>query len=131
MNFLLIDKQRLSNAIAHIIKLPIDGKTEIVIQEYKKNRSKAQNRLYWNYVKVLGDHFGYDKDEMHDELKYAFLGEESYTNRKGVERVKPKSSAKLTTKEMVKYLTKIEVLAGNQDVKLPIPDDINFIMMRN
>ena len=130
MNFLLIDSQKVKNCLAYIGALKTSGKWEVTIAEYKKSRSKSQNRLMWSWINIMGNHFGYDKDDMHDEFKYAFLGEESYVNRRGVERVKPKSTTKLTTKEMAEYLTKIEILAHKEEIKLPIPDDYAFALMR-
>ena len=130
MIYLLIDEKRKQNAIDHIKKLPESDKWEVVIQEYKKKRSLAQNRLYWMYLPYLADHFGYSKDDMHDELKYHFIGEEHYIGRKGVARIRPKSTTKLNVKQMVEYLTKIELLAQDNDIKLPIPDDYKFCLMR-
>ena len=130
MIYLLANPKAKQDRINYILTLPDDGKFEVVIKEYKKKRSLAQNRLYWMWIPYLAKHFGYTDDEMHDELKYAFIGENVYTNRKGVQRTKPKSTTKLKTKEMAEYLTKIEVLAVSNDVILPMPFDVEFAMMR-
>ena len=130
MIYLLANPKAKQDSINYILTLPDDGKFEVVIKEYKKKRSLAQNRLYWMWIPYLAKHFGYTDDEMHDELKYAFIGENVYTNRKGVQRTKPKSTTKLKTKEMAEYLTKIEVLAVSNDVILPMPFDVEFAMMR-
>ena len=130
MIYLLANPKAKQDSINYILTLPDDGKFEVVIKEYKKKRSLAQNRLYWMWIPYLAKHFGYTDDEMHDELKYAFIGEDVYTNRKGVQRTKPKSTTKLKTKEMAEYLTKIEVLAVSNDVILPMPFDVEFAMMR-
>jgi len=129
MHYLLIDEQRKQNAIDHINKLGTGETWEVVIREYKKKRSLSQNNLYWLWLPYLASHFGYADDEMHDELKYAFIGEEVYTNRKGVTRTRPQSTTKLKVKEMAEYLTKIEILAGNNDIKLPMPHDYRYAMM--
>ncbi len=130
MIYLLANQGIKQNAINYILTLPDDGKFEVVIKEYKKKRSLAQNRLYWLWLPYLAKHFGYTDDEMHDELKYAFIGEETYTNRKGIERIRPKSTTKLKTKDMAEYLTKIEVLANANEIILPMPQDLNYAMMR-
>ena len=130
MIYLLANQGIKQNAINYILTLPDDGKFEVVIKEYKKKRSLAQNRLYWLWLPYLAKHFGYTDDEMHDELKYAFIGEESYTNRKGVVRFRPISTTTLKVKEFAEFLTKIEVLANNNDVILPMPHDFQFAMMR-
>ncbi len=85
----------------------------------------------WLWLPYLADHFGYTEDQMHEELKYAFIGEEAWTNRKGVVRSRPLSTTTLKVKGMVEYLTKIEVLANSNDIKLPIPDDYKYSMMRD
>lgn len=132
MIYLLANQKAKQDAINYILTLPDDGKYEVVVQEYIRNRTAAQNRLYWMWIPYLGSHFGYSKDGMHDELKYAFLGTEEYTNHKtGVIRKKPKSSKKLKVKPMVEYLTKIEVLANANDIILPIPHDYSLAMMRD
>ncbi len=130
MIYLLLDQKRKQNAIDHISKLPEGDKWEVVIQEYKKKRTLAQNRLMFMWLPFLAEHFEYTVDQMHEELKYAFIGEEAWTNRKGVSRVRPISTTTLKVKEMAEYLTKIEVLANANDIKLPIPFDYEFSMMR-
>ncbi len=46
---------------------------EIIIRKHKSKRSQEQNRYYWGVViKTLGDHFGYDPEEMHEEMKLMF-----------------------------------------------------------
>ena len=132
MIYLLSNQKNKQDAINYILSLPDDGKHEVVVQEYKKKRSLAQNRLYWSWLPFLAKHFGYSDDEMHEELKYAFIGEEAWTNRKGVVRSRPLSTTTLKTKEMAEYLTKIEVLADSNDITLPKPYEIyEFAMMRD
>lgn len=128
MIYLLDDPKRKQEAINYILGLE-GNKWEVVIQEHKRKRSLSQNRLMWMWIPYLAKNFGYSDDEMHEELKYAFIGEQSYTNRKGIKRVRPKSTTDLKTKEMAEYLTKIEILANNHDVILPIPHDYGFAMM--
>lgn len=130
MNFILLDKRRLDNVFEFLNKLPLDGKTEVVIREYKKKRSVQQNALLWMWIPYFAKHFGYTDEEMHEEFKYAFIGETVYVNRKGIQRTRPISTTTLSTKQMAEYLTKIEVLANKEEIKLPIPDDYLFSMMR-
>ena len=131
MIYLLANQKNKQDAINYILTLPDDGKFEVVVQEYKKKRSLAQNRLYHMWKPYLAKHFGYAAEEMHEELKYAFLGEQVWTNRKGVVRSKPISTTTLKVEGMVEFLTKIEVLAETHDIKLPIPHDYGYAMMRD
>ena len=46
---------------------------EIIIRKYREKRTDEQNRYYFGVVvPILADHFGYEKDEMHEELKVLF-----------------------------------------------------------
>ncbi len=46
---------------------------DIVIRKHRDKRTDDQNRYYWGVVvKILADHFGYESDEMHEELKLMF-----------------------------------------------------------
>jgi len=74
MKYLLIDDKRTQNCIDHIKSLEPNGKWEVTIMEYKKKRSLAQNALYHMWKPYLAKHFGYTDEEMHEELKYAFIG---------------------------------------------------------
>lgn len=131
MIYFLTDQQRKQNAIDHINQLPDGNKWEVLVQERKNKRRLAQNRLYWMWVKPLANHFGYTDDQMHEELKYAFIGEETWTNRKGKTRVRPISTTTLSVEEFVNYLNKIDMLARRFNVHLPHPDDYLFAMMRD
>lgn len=111
--------------------MEINGKTEVVVRPYKKKRSLSQNNLMWMWMPYLSSHFGYTEEEMHEELKYAFIGEAVYVNRKGVTRTRPISTTSLDTKGMAEYLTKIEILASKEGIVLPIPHDYNYIMGNN
>lgn len=46
---------------------------DIKIQKHKTQRSLEQNAYYWAVVvPILADHFGYEIEEMHEELKLMF-----------------------------------------------------------
>ena len=46
---------------------------DIIIRKHKSKRSDEQNAYYWGVVvAVLADHFGYDPEDMHEELKLMF-----------------------------------------------------------
>jgi hypothetical protein len=46
---------------------------DIVIRKHRDKRTDLQNQYYWGVVvKILGDHFGYEPEEMHEELKLMF-----------------------------------------------------------
>jgi hypothetical protein len=131
MIFFLIDNDRKSNCKDYIDSLPNGDKWEVVIQERKNKRSLAQNRLLHMWLPYLAEHFGYQPEQMKDELKYAFIGEETWTNSKGKERTRPLSTTTLTVKEFAVFLNKIDLLARRFNINLPMPDDFLFAMMRD
>ena len=46
---------------------------EIIIRKFKTQRTNPQSNYYFGVVvTILADHFGYDKEDMHDELKLMF-----------------------------------------------------------
>jgi len=108
---------------------------EVDIKIYKKNRTKAQNRLYWKWVTTFADEFGYEKEEMHETFQLKFLElrrkKVSYmevddsgepTGKKiTTELVFPQSTTKLTTKEFTDYLHKLEMTAEAAQLHLERP----------
>ena len=127
MHFILIDKQRADNCKAYIDSLTYDGKTEVTIKPYKKNRSTSQNRLMWQYYNLLEKETGQPAEDIHEQMKVAVLGVDRRMV-KGQLLVMPKSTTKLTTKEMTEFLQAIEVLTGSLNITLPRPDDYNYAM---
>jgi hypothetical protein len=46
---------------------------DITIRAHKSKRSNDQNAYYWGVVvPILADHFGYEPEEIHEELKILF-----------------------------------------------------------
>ena len=78
------------------------------VVERKSKRSIDQNSRYWLLITAVGEHFGYERDEMHQLMGYKFL---RYEKNK---REFITSTTKLTTKEMADYQDKIERFAAQQ-----------------
>lgn len=131
MIYFLIDDNRKKTAIEHINKLPSGDKWEVVIRERKKKRSLSQNNLLHMWIPYLAEYFGYTDEQMKEELKYAFIGEEAWTNRKGQVRSRPISTTTLSVKEFAEFLNKVDLLARKFNINLPMPDDYLFAMMRD
>lgn len=125
--FILIDEQRRQNAVNFLQRLSLKRTYSVEIKEYRKNRSNSQNRLYWSWLKIIADMYGYEDDELHETFKAKFLGTEERLVF-GERVMVPKSTAKLTTQEFTLYLDKIEMLARELDISLPHPDDYHYAM---
>jgi len=66
--------QATKEAMARWIKTFKNGThVECTIRKHRSKRSNEQNRYYWGVViSILSDHFGYDPEEMHEEMKLMF-----------------------------------------------------------
>ena len=110
----------------------LEGKEVFCVVSKKTNsRSLPQNKLYWEWLKIIADYLGeYDKDEVHEILKHKFLAKkqiEIVSKATGeIESTKINTSTtKLTTKEMSEYMDEINRWALNfLGIFLPTPEDI-------
>jgi hypothetical protein len=125
----ILNEQGYQGLIEYIMNLPaMDGSMCVEVKEYKEDRTKAQNRLYWLVIGFMAKELGYTKEEMHFELGDAYLPKHKYTNKKGVERVFPKSTTQLSTKEFTEYLEKIYATGTKLNIVLPRTDNYNLAM---
>lgn len=109
-----------------------DGGYEIIVQKAKKTRSGEQNRLYWEWLTIVGEDLGHHKDEMHFVFKRQFLcdkmpvlqRDEFMEYLQGLGK-NLQSTRKLTTKEMTEYLDKVFEQARDLNINLPLPEVTN------
>jgi|TARA_R110002126_G_scaffold79717_1_gene197757 hypothetical protein len=94
-----------------------------IVDERKATRSKAQNDLYWAWLRVLSDHTGYeDLEELRRLLQKKFLGmEHDFWNQARTEHItEVKGTSKLTVKQFRDFLEKVEIFSRNElSCKLP------------
>ena len=97
---------------------------EIIVREQKKRRSLNLNAYYWSVVvKLLSEHTGYDKDDMHEILKSMFLRTRYKLN--GVWTDGTKSTTKLSSKEMIEFIDNVKRFASTElSVYIPDPNDV-------
>lgn len=97
----------------------IGQRVEVIIRKPRTKRSDVQNSYYWGVViELLSKELGYDKDEMHEILKYKFL----QSNAMGMPYVK--STTKLSTGEFEEYLEKIRRWAAEfLNINIPLPNE--------
>jgi hypothetical protein len=153
VRYIVEDEERRQNSIDYIKKQNLIQPIEVHIKEYKKNRSRSQNDTMWMWYKDIGDHIGCTQEELHLEVKIRVFGSIKSKIRmfKGDESVwvdllegkskilhskecdnfyeltietpKKKSTKSLTTKEMVEFMSAIEMLAIELNVKIRYHDD--------
>ena len=103
-------EEELEHLRKQIGELDLSKAWEVEVKPFAFNRSVQQNRRYWKLIQELGSYLGYDEGEMHELMKYKFL---SYKQEMlGDEMVVIPSTSKLTIKEFVDYLSKVEVFAS-------------------
>lgn len=124
MYFVIKNDDIKKNCIEHIQSL--DGFYDVFIDEHQSLRSKAQNRLYWKFMKIIGDYCGYDKDDMHFVFAIQHLDYEE-KNVLGFKRIKVKSTTSLTVKQFCDYILHIQKFAIEHNIKLPYPDNFHEI----
>ncbi len=97
-----------------------EGKrVQVVVKKLAQNRSLNFNSYYWAViVSMLANHTGYDKDEMHHNLKDMFASSPD-PDRPGMKRVE--STADMDTERFSKYCEAIKRWAASY-LNLYIPD---------
>ena len=81
---------------------------EVIIREYKKNRSLEANARLWALHEAASKHTGYTPEDMHQLCKAKFLGTLRVTVKNETREV-PRSSAKLNTSEFHAFMENVEL----------------------
>lgn len=121
---------------------------EIVIRPHKKDRSVAQNSIYWKWLTIIAAELGESKDALHELYKERFLvpiferDDQEYAAmiesvrtiyRQGMRQdalklrghiIRLTSTTKTNVGQMTEYLNEIELAAGALGIRLPHPDDL-------
>ena len=95
-------KLKLDAPQSYLVELSrLEGqRIELTIRKERHTRSLSQNKYYWGVIiEILSDCFGYDREEMHEALKFKFLKKHEDTNL-----VTVGSTAKLSTAEFADYI---------------------------
>jgi hypothetical protein len=111
-NFQVVNNEDRGRVINYLKAINIEKPLSVSIKLYKPNRSDAQNRLYWKWLKIMGDDLGYTDKEMHDLMRDQFLG---YTETVVMEKTIKQlvSTADLKVKPFADYLRQIEIFAAS------------------
>jgi len=102
---------------------------QITLEKRKKyvQRSNNQNRYYWGVViSILSAETGYSSTEMHEVLKYEFLGRMIKLSEK-IQSVTFSSTADLTTSEFEDYLSRVRTWASIKlSIYIPEPNEVPY-----
>jgi len=98
---------------------------ELTICKERHQRSLSQNKYYWGVIiEILSDNFGYEKEEMHEELKRKFNPKPS---RIDYDKTFGGSTAKLSTAEFTEYIDGIVRWASTEyQIIFPSADGIEI-----
>ena len=114
----ITSEEELEHARQVLGEIDLSKAWEVEVKPFAFNRSTEQNKRYWALIKELGSFLGYDEGEMHELMKYKFL---SYKQEMlGDEMVVIPSTSKLTIKEFVEYLSKVERFAVSLGFQLDL-----------
>jgi hypothetical protein len=95
---------------------------ELTIRKRKTARTSQQNRFYFGVVvKLLAEHCGYERDEMHEALAMRFLRIEDCPITGAPRR---KRTPQTDTEEFGQYLDSCIRLAAEQGVVIPDPNTV-------
>ena len=102
----------------------------LTCKEWREARSTNQNNLYWQWVTDIAKDFTergspQTKDDIHDALRYKFLGVE--THQIGDEKIRRlPSTTRLDKGRMAEYMNKVEAWAFDHGVLLLVPADNEY-----
>ncbi len=103
--------------------LSMNGKrVEVVVKPYRRQRTIPQNN-YWHGVVtvILGEHFGYTGEEMHEALKFEFLRKEESGKPPTV-----RSTTDLNTVEFNQLIETVQIWAASEyGVFIPDPEKVD------
>lgn len=130
-----------------------DPPIEVVVSEYKADRTAAQRRLQWLWNTQIGKHMGHGKNEIHLMMKELFAvpiftrDDQGYAEMvsavKAVRRagmnaeadhmkreiVRLTSTEDFNTKQCAEYLTDMEHFAAEKGAEITFPADIYNLAM--
>ena len=116
----LDDHSAYARQLATLANKPV----ELTIKQKRSQRSGNQNRYWWGVViPILSESLGYDKDEMHEALKYKFLRLDAEPDSNGLVRMRGTST--LNTKEFTDLIEEVVTWAGAEfGCVIPLPNEV-------
>jgi len=151
--FVIQSKEVLARLVAYIEAQPAKPLLEVTVKEYHKDRTLAQNRLYWDWVTVISNELGLTKEDEHKDLKKRMLvpiyerDDESYAAMIQAVRKVHKlghhqeakdladkivdltSTTDASVKQFTEYLNEIERDMMGKGIALPHPEDRYYTAM--
>lgn len=134
--FILRDSSVKGVACVAINALPQEPVFEVIIREYKKNRSLAQNNLLWMWLTEISKFLDIEHgikctpDNLKVEFQERFLGHTTYAKSDGTLGQVLRGTSGLNTAQFTDFMTRIEVYAQSElGCRLPHPEDMFYEAM--
>lgn len=118
--YLIKSEEDLNRLYDDIERELVHGPIEVTWGEYVPKRTLAQNRLMWAYYTDIGKQIGHTSNEVHLYYRSKFLQPRLVTVLDKTFMELP-STTELSTKDMVDYLTQIEIHAAEHGYQLSAP----------
>lgn len=117
-------QKNVSEKIKNELKAFKGKRVEITIEKLKSKRSIQQNRYYWLLVGILSKEIGYDKNELHEIIKFKFLRDEKVFEKTGEIFEYIKSTTELNKTDFADFTTDlIRWSSETFGVVLPLPGE--------
>jgi len=139
----LKDYKTRSRIAAFLDSVVADPAVQVEVKPYKKNRSVAQNALYFQHVTDIGNELGNTKDEQHKLLKEMYLVPILVRDEPDVERMAQileqthdlkklasvLSTTHLDVRQFSEYITDVQGFAAELGIALRMPEDLHYEAM--
>ena len=100
----------------------------IKLDKIKSSRSHQQNKYYWVCVTILSQEIGYEKNELHEILKYKFLTKEKVDEKTGECYNFVGSTTKLNKTEFGEFVAELQRWSS-QTFNVVLPDPNEQVML--
>lgn len=150
--FVLRNRDVIARVSSYLEAQPLEPLLEVAVKLHHKDRSVLQNSLYWVWITIVADEWGWTKNDVHKYfikmhlVKIYERDEEGYASMlesvRKVYKAGAKEVAKIqaayvldststtgaTVKQFTEYLKDIEKEMISKGFSLPHPEDYNFTM---
>lgn len=92
------------------------------IKEEKDGKTLRQNKTYWGWITIIGNHLGNFKDDQDFDMR-DMHGEPKFREVNGKVKEYRKTISQLKVDEMSELMDKVFIWAGSEGIILPHPDD--------
>ena len=124
--FSKVENGKLSKSASKAIRSDLstfEGKRIVItISKAKSQRTVMQNALYWVYVTMIANELGYDKNEMHEVIKFKFMKCEKINEKTGEVMQYLKSTTDLSKSDFADLISDLQRWAAESlGIVLPEP----------